>query len=85
MTAASKPESKSPVVKAVTKEAGAGVGADKPVAKATVRAKAPAIEVTQAMIAEAAYYMHMNGVPGSQEDHWAAAEAQLRGGGSAQA
>lgn len=82
-----------PSAKAVTKEAGSAVGADSAIkasaakgnGKAGASAKGKAqIEVTDAMIAEAAYFLHMNGVPGTPEEHWAQAESQLRSSGSAQ-
>lgn len=81
-----------PAAKPVTKEAGTALGADAAAKAPAPKSKAGSksdgagkvpVEITQAMIAEAAYFLHVNGVPGTPEEHWATAEAQLRSNSAA--
>jgi len=64
--------------KTTAKAAPAAKTAVKPTTKRATTSKAKTPEITDAMIAEHAYYLSQSG-EGSDVDHWLRAEAELKG------
>jgi hypothetical protein len=50
-----------------------------PAEATSIAANPAAIEITDAMVAEHAYHLWLNGEPGDHHSHWLAAERKLRG------
>lgn len=63
---------------AKAKANGAAVAAT-PVDLTSIVGTSEAIEITDAMVAEHAYHLWLNGEPGDHHSHWLAAERKLRG------